>query len=234
MSKLTKNQKAMLAKVEPHKIYKLDEAAALLKEITFTKFDASVDVDIRLGVDPRKANQMVRGVVTLPHGTGKTVRVLVLCTPDKENEAREAGADYVGLDEYVEKIKAGWTDVDVIICTPNVMAKVGALGRILGPRGLMPNPKTGTVTEAVGAAVTEAKAGRAEFRADRGACVHVPFGKVSFEADALKENFEAIVAALVKAKPATAKGTYLISCTLSATMTPGLKINLKELVKAAK
>ena len=234
MSKLTKNQKNAIAKVEAGKAYKLSEAAALLKEITFTKFDASVDVDVRLGVDPRKANQMVRGVVTLPHGTGKVVRVLVLCTPEKEAEAQAAGADFVGLDEYVDKIKGGWTDVDVIICTPNVMGKVGALGRILGPRGLMPNPKTGTVTEAVGAAVAEAKAGRAEFRADRGACVHVPFGKVSFEADALKENFDAIVAALVKAKPATAKGTYLVSCTLSATMTPGLKINLKELVKAAK
>ena len=160
MSKLTKNQKAMLAKVEPNKVYKLSEAAELLKEITFTKFDASVDMDVRLGVDPRKANQMVRGVVTLPHGTGKTVRVLVLCTPDKENEAKEAGADYVGLDEYIEKIKGGWTDVDVIITTPNVMAKVGALGRILGPRGLMPNPKTGTVTMEVGKAVKEVKAGK--------------------------------------------------------------------------
>lgn len=167
MSKLTKNQKAMLAKVEPNKVYKLSEAAELLKEITFTKFDASVDMDVRLGVDPRKANQMVRGVVTLPHGTGKTVRVLVLCTPDKENEAKEAGADYVGLDEYIEKIKGGWTDVDVIITTPNVMAKVGALGRILGPRGLMPNPKTGTVTMEVGKAVKEVKAGKIDFKVDQ-------------------------------------------------------------------
>ena len=180
MSKLTKNQKAMLAKVEPGKLYKLSEAAALLKEITFTKFDASVNVDVRLGVDPRKANQMVRGVVTLPHGTGKTVRVLVLCTPDKENEAKEAGADYVGLDEYVEKIKGGWTDVDVIICTPNVMAKVGALGRILGPRGLMPNPKTGTVTMDVAKAVAEVKAGKIDFKVDKYGIVHSSVGKVSF------------------------------------------------------
>lgn len=172
MSKLTKNQKAMLAKVEPNKVYKLSEAAELLKEITFTKFDASVDMDVRLGVDPRKANQMVRGVVTLPHGTGKTVRVLVLCTPDKENEAKEAGADYVGLDEYIEKIKGGWTDVDVIITTPNVMAKVGALGRILGPRGLMPNPKTGTVTMEVGKAVKEVKAGKIDFKVDKYGIIH--------------------------------------------------------------
>ena len=198
MSKLTKNQKAMLAKVEPNKVYKLDEAAALLKEITFTKFDASVDVDIRLGVDPRKANQMVRGVVTLPHGTGKTVRVLVLCTPDKENEAREAGADYVGLDEYVEKIKAGWTDVDVIICTPNVMAKVGALGRILGPRGLMPNPKTGTVTMEVGKAVKEVKAGKIDFKVDKYGIVHTSVGKISFTPQQIVENANEFLSTVYK------------------------------------
>lgn len=188
MSKLTKNQKAMLAKVEPNKVYKLSEAAELLKEITFTKFDASVDMDVRLGVDPRKANQMVRGVVTLPHGTGKTVRVLVLCTPDKENEAKEAGADYVGLDEYIEKIKGGWTDVDVIITTPNVMAKVGALGRILGPRGLMPNPKTGTVTMEVGKAVKEVKAGKIDFKVDKYGIIHSSIGKASFTAEQIADN----------------------------------------------
>ena len=225
MSKLTKNQKAMLAKVEPGKLYKLSEAAALLKEITFTKFDASVNVDVRLGVDPRKANQMVRGVVTLPHGTGKTVRVLVLCTPDKENEAREAGADYVGLDEYVEKIKGGWTDVDTIICTPNVMAKVGALGRILGPRGLMPNPKAGTVTPDVAKAVTEAKAGKIEYRLDKTNIIHCPIGKVSFGVEKLQENFDALLGAIVRAKPAAAKGQYIRSCTVASTMGPGVKIN---------
>ena len=180
MSKLTKNRKLVLSKIEPNKVYKLGEAAALLKEITFTKFDASVDLDVRLGVDPRKSNQMVRGVVTLPHGTGKSVRVLVLCTPDKEKEATEAGADYVGLDEYVEKIKGGWTDVDVIITTPNVMAKVGALGRILGPRGLMPNPKTGTVTMEVGKAVKEVKAGKIDFKVDKFGIVHSSVGKIAF------------------------------------------------------
>ena len=183
MSKLTKNRKLVLSKIEPNKVYKLGEAAALLKEITFTKFDASVDLDVRLGVDPRKSNQMVRGVVTLPHGTGKSVRVLVLCTPDKEKEATEAGADYVGLDEYVEKIKGGWTDVDVIITTPNVMAKVGALGRILGPRGLMPNPKTGTVTMEVGKAVKEVKAGKIDFKVDKFGIVHSSVGKIAFSAE---------------------------------------------------
>ncbi len=188
MSKLTKNQKNAYAKVEANKAYKLSEAAALLKEITFTKFDASVDIDVRLGVDPRKANQMVRGVVTLPHGTGKQVRVLVLCTPEKEEEAEAAGADYVGLDEYVEKIKAGWTDVDVIICTPNVMGKVGALGRILGPRGLMPNPKTGTVTMEVGKAVSEVKAGKIDFKVDKFGIIHTSVGKVSFSAEQIVDN----------------------------------------------
>ncbi|MBQ5930748.1 MAG: 50S ribosomal protein L1 [Tidjanibacter sp.] len=229
MSKLTKNQKAMLAKVEPGKLYKLSEAAALLKEITFTKFNASVDVDVRLGVDPRKANQMVRGVVTLPHGTGKTVRVLVLCTPDKENEAREAGADYVGLDEYVEKIKGGWTDVDVIICTPNVMAKVGALGRILGPRGLMPNPKTGTVTMDVAKAVAEVKAGKIDFKVDKYGIVHSAVGKISFSADQIVDNANAFIDMIHKLKPAAAKGTYMLSIYLSTTMSIGLQIDPKSL-----
>ena len=191
MSKLTKNRKLVLSKIEPNKVYKLGEAAALLKEITFTKFDASVDLDVRLGVDPRKSNQMVRGVVTLPHGTGKSVRVLVLCTPDKEKEATEAGADYVGLDEYVEKIKGGWTDVDVIITTPNVMAKVGALGRILGPRGLMPNPKTGTVTMEVGKAVKEVKAGKIDFKVDKFGIVHSSVGKIAFSAEQIADNASA-------------------------------------------
>ena len=229
MSKLTKNQKAMLAKVEPGKLYKLSEAAALLKEITFTKFNASVDVDVRLGVDPRKANQMVRGVVTLPHGTGKTVRVLVLCTPEKENEAREAGADYVGLDEYVEKIKGGWTDVDVIICTPNVMAKVGALGRILGPRGLMPNPKTGTVTMDVAKAVAEVKAGKIDFKVDKYGIVHSAVGKISFSADQIVDNANAFIDMIHKLKPAAAKGTYMLSIYLSTTMSIGLQIDPKSL-----
>ena len=229
MSKLTKNQKAMLAKVEPGKLYKLSEAAALLKEITFTKFNASVDVDVRLGVDPRKANQMVRGVVTLPHGTGKTVRVLVLCTPDKENEAKEAGADYVGLDEYVEKIKGGWTDVDVIICTPNVMAKVGTLGRILGPRGLMPNPKTGTVTMDVAKAVAEVKAGKIDFKVDKYGIVHSAVGKISFSADQIVDNANAFIDMIHKLKPAAAKGTYMLSIYLSTTMSIGLQIDPKSL-----
>ena len=219
----------MLAKVEPGKLYNLSEAAALLKEITFTKFNASVDVDVRLGVDPRKANQMVRGVVTLPHGTGKTVRVLVLCTPDKENEAREAGADYVGLDEYVDKIKGGWTDVDVIICTPNVMAKVGALGRILGPRGLMPNPKTGTVTMDVAKAVSEVKAGKIDFKVDKYGIVHSSVGKVSFTAEQIVDNANAFVGMVHKLKPAAAKGTYMLSIYLSTTMSIGLQIDPKSL-----
>ena len=228
MSKLTKNRKTALAKVEADKVYKLSEAAALLKEITFTKFDASVDVDVRLGVDPRKANQMVRGVVTLPHGTGKQVRVLVLCTPDKENEAKEAGADYVGLDEYVEKIKGGWTDVDVIITTPNVMAKVGALGRILGPRGLMPNPKTGTVTMEVGKAVSEVKAGKIDFKVDKFGIVHTSIGKVSFTADQIVDNAKECLQTINKLKPSAAKGTYVLSIYLSSTMSPGLQIDPKS------
>ena len=228
MSKLTKNRKTALAKVETGKVYKLGEATALLKEITFTKFDASVDLDVRLGVDPRKSNQMVRGVVTLPHGTGKQVRVLVLCTPDKENEAKEAGADYVGLDEYIEKIKGGWTDVDVIITTPNVMAKVGALGRILGPRGLMPNPKTGTVTMEVGKAVTEVKAGKIDFKVDKFGIVHSSIGKVSFTADQIIENAKEFMSMINKLKPTAAKGTYVQSIYLSSTMSPGLAVDPKS------
>lgn len=228
MSKLTKNRKTALAKVETGKVYKLGEAAALLKEITFTKFDASVDLDVRLGVDPRKSNQMMRGVVTLPHGTGKQVRVLVLCTPDKENEAKEAGADYVGLDEYIEKIKGGWTDVDVIITTPNVMAKVGALGRILGPRGLMPNPKTGTVTMEVGKAVTEVKAGKIDFKVDKFGIVHSSIGKVSFTADQIIENAKEFMSMINKLKPTAAKGTYVQSIYLSSTMSPGLAVDPKS------
>ena len=227
MSKLTKNQKNAYAKVEPNKAYKLAEAAALLKEITFTKFDASVDIDVRLGVDPRKANQMVRGVVTLPHGTGKTVRVLVLCTPEKEEEAKAAGADYVGLDEYVEKIKGGWTDVDVII-TPNVMGKVGALGRILGPRGLMPNPKTGTVTMDVAKAVSEVKAGKIDFKVDKFGIVHTSIGKVSFSPEQIVDNANEFLSMIMKLKPSAAKGSYVKSIYLSSTMSPGLQIDAKS------
>ena len=228
MSKLTKNQKAAYAKVEPHKAYKLAEAASLLKEITFTKFDASVDVDVRLGVDPRKANQMVRGVVTLPHGTGKTVRVLVLCTPEKEAEATAAGADYVGLDEYVDKIKSGWTDVDVIICTPNVMGKVGSLGRILGPRGLMPNPKTGTVTMDIAKAVSEVKAGKIDFKVDKYGIIHTSIGKISFTADQIVENAKEVINTIIKLKPSAAKGAYVLSIYLSTTMSPAVINGLTE------
>ena len=228
MSKLTKNQKIAYAKVEAGKAYKLAEAAALLKEISFTKFDASVDVDVRLGVDPRKANQMVRGVVTLPHGTGKKVRVLVLCTPEKEAEAQAAGADFVGLDEYVDKIKAGWTDVDVIICTPNVMGKVGALGRILGPRGLMPNPKTGTVTMEVGKAVGEVKAGKIDFKVDKFGIIHTSVGKISFTPEQIVENAKEVLNTIIKLKPSAAKGSYVKSIYLSTTMSPGLQIDSKS------
>ena len=227
MSKLTKNQKIAYAKVED-KAYKLSEAAALLKEITFTKFDASVDIDVRLGVDPRKANQMVRGVVTLPHGTGKTVRVLVLCTPDKESEAQAAGADYVGLDEYIEKIKGGWTDVDVIITTPNVMGKVGALGRILGPRGLMPNPKTGTVTMDVAKAVQEVKAGKIDFKVDKYGIIHTSIGKVSFTPEQIVDNAHEVMSTIIKLKPSAAKGTYVKSIFISTTMSPGIEVDPKS------
>ncbi len=229
MSKLTKNQKVVYAKVDASKQYKLAEACKLVKEVTFTKFDASVDLAVRLGVDPRKANQMVRGVVTLPHGTGKTVRVLVLCTPDKENEAKEAGADFVGLDEYIEKIKGGWTDIDVIICTPSVMAKIGAIGRILGPRGLMPNPKTGTVTMEVGKAVQEVKAGKIDFKVDKQGIVHAAIGKVSFSAENLAENAIELINTILKLKPQALKGTYVKSIFLSSTMSPGINIDSKAL-----
>ena len=228
MSKLTKNQKIAYAKIEPNKAYKLGEAAALLKEITFTKFDASVDIDVRLGVDPRKANQMVRGVVTLPHGTGKVVRVLVLCTPEKEAEAQAAGADFVGLDEYVDKIKSGWTDVDVIICTPNVMGKVGALGRILGPRGLMPNPKSGTVTMDVAKAVKEVKGGKIDFKVDKTGIVHAAIGKVSFSASQIQENAKELLSAIIKLKPQTLKGTYMKAVAVCSTMSPGIKVDVKS------
>jgi len=228
MSKLTKKQKVVYAKVDLSKQYKLTEAAALLKEVTFTKFDASVDIAVRLGVDPRKANQMVRGVVTLPHGTGKTVRVLVLCTPDKEAEAKAAGADHVGLDDYLEKIKGGWTDIDVIICTPSVMAKVGALGRVLGPRGLMPNPKTGTVTMEIGKAVEDVKGGKIDFKVDKQGIIHAAIGKVSFDANKIVENAQELLNMVVKLKPQALKGTYMKSVYLSSTMSPGLCIDMKS------
>src|SRR5574344_461853 len=228
MSKLTKNQKVAVAKVEANKQYRLLEACTLVKEASFTKFDASVDIAMRLGVDPRKANQMVRGVVTLPHGTGKTVRALVLCTPDKEAEAKEAGADYVGLDEYIEKIKGGWTDVDVIICTPSVMAKIGPIGRILGPRGLMPNPKTGTVTMEIGKAVNEVKAGKIDVKVDKTGIIHASIGKVSFDAKSLQENAQEFLNTRLKLKPQALKGTYIKSITLSTTMGPGLAIDVKS------
>ena len=227
MSKLTKNQKTVLAKYDKSKVYSLQEACALLKEITYTKFDASVEITTNLGVDPRKANQMIRGVVTLPNGTGKIIRVLVLCTPDKENEAKEAGADYVGLDEYITKIMEGWTDVDVIICTPSVMAKVGQIGRILGPRGLMPNPKTGTVTMEVGNAVKEVKAGKIDFKVDKTGIIHAAIGKVSFTAEQIAENAKTFVGAVLKLKPQSLKGTYFKGATLCTTMSPAVKLDPK-------
>jgi len=227
MSKLTKNQKVAVEKVDSKKQYKLNEAFALVKDMTFTKFDASVEIAIRLGVDPRKANQMVRGVVTLPNGTGKVTRVLVLCTPDKEAEAKEAGADYVGLDEYIEKIKAGWTDIDVIICTPSVMAKIGPIGRILGPRGLMPNPKTGTVTMEIGKAVKEVKAGKIDFKVDKTGIIHCAIGKASFSAEALAENAQELINTVVKLKPQALKGTYMKSIFVCSTMSPSVNIDIK-------
>jgi len=229
MARLTKNQKVALEKIEPGKQYSLTEAAKLVKEISYTKFDAAVDIDVRLGVDPRKANQMVRGVVTLPHGTGKETRVLVLCTPDKESEAKEAGADYVGLDEYVEKIEKGWTDIDVIITMPSVMGKIGKLGRVLGPRGLMPNPKSGTVTMEIGKAVQEVKAGKIDFKVDRYGIIHTSVGKVSFSPDKIAENAREFVQTLIKLKPTAAKGTYVKSIYLSSTMSPGVKIDTKAI-----
>ena len=230
MSKLTKNQKLALGKIEAGKAYTLKEASALVKEITTTKFDASVDVDVRLGVDPRKANQMVRGVVSLPHGTGKQVRVLALCTPDKEAEATAAGADYVGLDEYINKIKGGWTDIDVIITMPSIMGKIGALGRILGPRGLMPNPKSGTVTMDIAKAVTEVKQGKIDFKVDKFGIVHTSIGKVNFDADKIKDNAREFMNVIQKLKPSSAKGTYVKSVFLSSTMSPGIKLDLKSLL----
>ena len=228
MSKLTKKQKLALSKIEAGKIYTLKEASALVKEITTTKFDASVDIDVRLGVDPRKANQMVRGVVSLPHGTGKQVRVLVLTTPDQEAAAKEAGADHVGLDEYIEKIKGGWTDIDVIITQPAIMGKIGALGRVLGPRGLMPNPKSGTVTNDVAQAVKEVKQGKIDFKVDKAGIVHTSIGKVSFSPEQIRDNAKEFVATLIKLKPTAAKGTYVKSVYLSSTMSPGLKIDPKS------
>ena len=230
MSKLTKNKKLALEKIENGKVYTIEEAAKLVKEITFTKFDASVDIDVRLGVDPRKANQMVRGVVTLPHGTGKEVRVLVLCTPDKAEEAKAAGADYVGLDEYIEKLKSGWTDIDIIITMPSIMGKIGALGRILGPRGLMPNPKSGTVTMDIAKAVTEVKQGKIDFKVDKFGIVHTSIGKVNFDADKIKDNAREFMNVIQKLKPSSAKGTYVKSVFLSSTMSPGIKLDLKSLL----
>ena len=228
MGKLTKNQKLALSKIEAGKTYTLKEASALVKEITTTKFDASVDIDVRLGVDPRKANQMVRGVVSLPHGTGKQVRVLVLCSPEVEAAAKEAGADHVGLDEYIEKIKGGWTDIDVIITQPQIMGKIGALGRILGPRGLMPNPKSGTVTPDVAKAVQEVKQGKIDFKVDKAGIIHTSIGKVSFEPEKIVENAKEFIQTLIKLKPTAAKGTYVKSIYLSSTMSPGLKVDSKS------
>ncbi|MDE5888319.1 MAG: 50S ribosomal protein L1 [Muribaculaceae bacterium] len=228
MGKLTKNQKLALSKIEPGKAYSLAEATEKVKEVTFTKFDSSFDIDVRLGVDPRKADQMVRGVVSLPHGTGKQVRVLVLCTPDAEAAAKEAGADYVGLDEYLAKIKGGWTDVDVIITQPSVMGKLGPLGRILGPRGLMPNPKSGTVTMDVAKAVKEVKQGKIDFKVDKTGIVHASIGKVSFTPQQMRENAKEFINTLIKLKPATAKGTYIKSIYLSSTMSPGVKVEPKS------
>ena len=228
MATLTKKRKASIAKFDGSKSYSVTEASKIVKEITSTKFDSSVDLAIRLGVDPRKANQMVRGTVTLPHGTGKTLRVLAIVTPDKEAEAKAAGADYVGLDEYIEKIKGGWTDVDVIITMPSVMGKVGALGRVLGPRGLMPNPKTGTVTMDIGKAVTDSKGGKIDFKVDKAGIIHAAVGKASFDATKLEENANELLNSVVKLKPSSAKGTYVKSVTMSSTMSPGIIIDTKS------
>lgn len=228
MTKLTKNRKEALSKFDKESVFSLDEAVKIVKDTNFTKFDASVDLNIRLGVDPRKANQMVRGTVTLPHGTGKTIRVLVICTPDKEDEAKTAGADYYGLDEYIEKIKGGWTDVDVIITMPNIMPKIGALGRILGPRGLMPNPKTGTVTMDIGKAVQEVKAGKIDFKVDKFGIIHAAVGKVSFEHKKLFDNAKELIQTVIKLKPTSAKGTYVKSIYMSNTMGPGIQIEPKS------
>ena len=228
MARLTKNRKSILGLIEPGKVYTLEEASKVLKSISTTKFDASVDLDVRLGVDPKKPNQMVRGVVTLPHGTGKKVRVLALCTPDKEAEAKAAGAEFVGLDDYIEKIKGGWTDIDVIICTPTVMAKVGALGKVLGPRGLMPNPKSGTVTLEIGKAVTEVKAGKIDFKVDKYGIVHSSVGKLSFDPEKIIENAKEFMSTIMKLKPSSAKGTYVKSIYISTTMSPGIQLDAKS------
>ena len=228
MSKLTKNQQLALSKIEAGKAYSLGEAAEKVKEVNYAKFDASFDIDVRLGVDPRKANQMVRGVVTLPHGTGKQVKVLVLCNPDAEAAAKAAGADYVGLDEYIEKIKGGWTDIDVIITQPAIMGKIGALGRVLGPRGLMPNPKSGTVTMDVAKAVEEVKKGKIDFKVDKNCIVHSSIGKLSFTPEQMQDNAREFINTLIKLKPATAKGTYIKSIYLSSTMSPGVKVDPKS------
>jgi large subunit ribosomal protein L1 len=228
MTKLTKKQKEAYKKFDKNAVYSLSDAAGIVKEITSTKFDSSIDVDVRLGVDPRKANQMVRGIVTLPHGTGKTVRVLVLCTPDKEEEAKQSGADFYGLDEYVEKIKGGWTDVDVIITMPSVMSKVGALGKILGPRGLMPNPKTGTVTMDIGKAVKEIKSGKIDFKVDKFGIIHSSIAKASFDKDKIVENAKELLQTVIKLKPSSAKGTYIKSIYLSSTMSPGIQVEPKS------
>jgi len=226
---LTKKRKEALAKYDSEKVYSLDEASKIIKEISTTKFDSSIDVAVRLGVDPRKANQMVRGTVSLPHGTGKDVKVLVLCTADKEKEALEAGADYVGLDEFITKIKGGWTDVDVIITMPSVMGKVGALGRILGPRGLMPNPKTGTVTMNVAQAVTDVKAGKIDFRVDKFGIIHAAIGKASFESEKIVDNAKELISTLIKLKPTASKGTYIKSLSISSTMSPSIKVESKSI-----
>lgn len=228
MTKLTKKKKEALAKFDKEKIYPISEAVNIIKDVTYTKFDASVDLDIRLGVDPRKANQMVRGTVSLPHGTGKTVRVLVLCGPEKEEEANAAGADYVGLDDYIQKIKGGWTDIDVVITTPNVMGKVGPLGRVLGPRGLMPNPKSGTVTMDIGKAVTDVKAGKIDFKVDKSGIIHAAVAKVSFEPEKIADNAKELVQTIIKLKPAASKGTYIKSIYMSSTMSPGVQIEPKS------
>jgi large subunit ribosomal protein L1 len=229
MAKLTKKQKAAIEKYDKDGIYALDQAIKIVKDITYTSFDASVDVNVRLGVDPRKANQMVRGTVTLPHGTGKEVRVLVLCTPDKEEEAKEAGADHVGLDDYIDKIKSGWTDIDVVITMPSVMGKVGPLGKILGPRGLMPNPKTGTVTMEIGKAVSDVKAGKIDFKVDKYGIIHAAVGKVSFEEEKLLDNIRELLQTIVRLKPSSSKGTYMRSVFLSSTMSPGVQVEPKSI-----
>lgn len=231
MAKISKNRKSVIDKVDKGKKYDINEAVKLVKEITFTKFDASVDIDVRLGVDPRKANQMVRGITTLPHGTGKEVKVLALCTPDKVQEALDAGADYAGLDEYIEKIQKGWTDIDIIITMPQVMAQIGKLGRILGPRGLMPNPKSGTVTMEIGKAVEDVKKGKIDFKVDKYGIIHASVGKASFEDQKLVENINELVQTIIKLKPAAAKGVYMKSVYVSSTMSPGIEVDTKSFVK---